>query len=552
MQTVETLNEGLKRAYTLTITAKDIDAKVDAEVKRVAPQVRMPGFRPGKVPVNLIRKMHGEALAQDALNSSIQDGVQSLVSEFKLRPATQPAVRLNDDYEAGKDAEITIELEVLPDVPTPSIDGLKLERLTVPVDEAKIDERLAELAGQSKSFDEAPKSYEAKTGDLVVMDFAGKVDGVAFDGGTGTDMSIEIGSGRLIPGFEDQLVGVKAGDEKTVEVAFPEDYPVEKLKGKPATFDVKVTAVKTPGETRIDDDLAKNLGLESLEQLRGILKGQAEQELNGLTRTYMKRKLLDQLAAGHDFPVPPTMVSQEFDQIWHQLQHEAEHEEDVAAAKAELEAEKDDYRAIAERRVRLGLLLSEIGQANGVEVTQQEMNMLVQQAASQYRPEDRQRFVQYIQQEPLAAAQLRAPLYEDKVVDFLFDKAEITDREVTREELEAAIESDDGFASGTHAHDHDSPKPRKAPKKAVATAEEPAKKAATKAAPAKEEKAPAKKAAAKKDESLSEAVAEAELVAEEPVKKAATRKAPAKKAEAAEAEAKPAAKKAPAKKKAEA
>jgi trigger factor len=536
MTNVETLNEGLKRAYTLKITAKDIDKMVDAEVKRVAPQVKMPGFRPGKVPANLVRKMHGEAIAQDALNASIQEGVQTLMSERKLRPATQPAVRLNDDYEAGKDAEVTVELEVLPDVPAPAIDGLKLERLTVPVDEASVEARLLELAGQAKSFDDAPKTHKAKAGDLVVMDFAGKVDGVAFDGGTGTDMSVEIGSGRLIPGFEDQLVGIKTGDEKTLEVTFPDDYGVDTLKGKPATFDVKVTAVKKPGEAKVDDDLAKNLGLESLEQLRGIMKAQAEQELNGLTRTYMKRKLLDQLAAGHDFPVPPTMVEQEFDQIWHQLQHEAEHEEDVAAAKAELEGEKDDYRHIAERRVRLGLLLSEIGQANGVEVSAGEMNQLIMQAAQQYRPEERQRFVQYVQQEPMAAAQLRAPLYEDKVVDFLFDKAEISDREVTREELEAAIEDDDGFASGTHSHDHDDPKPRKAAAKKPAKADGDAKPAAKKKAAAKDEvaeeaapaaEAPAKKAAAKKAPAKTEAAAE-----EAPAKKPAAKKPAAKKTEA--------------------
>ncbi len=527
MQTVETLNEGLKRAYTLKITAKDIDGKVDAEVKRVAPQVRMPGFRPGKVPPNLVRKMHGEALAQDALNSSIQEGVQTLMAKHKLRPAMQPSVKLADDYAPGKDAEVTVELEVLPDVPAPAIDGLKLERLTVPADEAAVDARITELASGQKSFDDAKKGHKAKTGDLVVMDFEGKVDGVAFDGGTGTGMSIELGSGRLIPGFEDQLVGVKVGDEKTIEVNFPDDYGVDTLSGKPATFGVKVTEVKVAGESKIDDSLAKNLGLESLEQLRGILKGQAEQELNGLTRTYMKRKLLDQLAADHDFPVPPSMVDAEFDQIWHQLQHETEHEADPAAAKAELEAEKDEYRAIAERRVRLGLLLSEIGQANGVEVTQQEMNMLVAQASQQYRPEDRQKFADYIRNEPMAAAQLRAPLYEDKVVDFLFGKAEIADREVTREELEAAIESDEGFSTGTHSHDHDNPKPRKSVKGAAKAA------------------APAKKPAAKKAEPA-KAAEEAPAKAEEPVKKAATKKAPAAKEAAPAKEEKPA--KAPAKK----
>jgi trigger factor len=456
MQTVETLNEGLKRAYTLTITAAEIDAKVDAEVKRVSPQIKMPGFRPGKVPANLVRKMHGPALTQEALNTSIQEGVQTLLSEQKLRPALQPQVSLDDGFEPGKDAVVKVELEVLPDVPAPAIDGIKLERLTVPADESAIDERIQQLAGQNKRHEDAPEEHAAETGDLVVMDFAGKVDGVAFEGGTGEGMSIEIGSGRLIPGFEDQLVGVKKGEEKTIEVTFPEDYGVDTLKGKPATFELKVTDVRVPaGETVADDEFAKSLGLESLEQLRGILKDQAGQELNGLTRTHMKRKLLDQLAADHDFEVPPSMVEAEFNQIWAQLQHEATHEADPEAAMAELENEREDYRAIAVRRVRLGLLLSEIGQANGVEVSQQEMQRLILQAAQQYSPQDRERFIQYVQQEPMAAAQLRAPLYEDKVVDFLFDKAEITDREVTREELEAAIESEDGFASGTHVHNHD-------------------------------------------------------------------------------------------------
>jgi len=460
MQTVETLNEGLKRAYTLTITAKDIDTRVDAEVKRVAPQVRMPGFRPGKVPTNLVRKMHGEALAQDALNAAIQEGIQGLLGERQLRPAMQPSVELVEGYEPGKDAEIKVALEVLPTVPAPAIDALTLERLTVPVADAAVDEQLQKFADQQKAWNDAGDKA-AETGDLVTMDFVGKVDGVAFDGGTGEDMAVEIGSGRLIPGFEDQIVGVKVGDATQISVTFPDDYNVDALKGKPATFDLTIKSVKTAGESAIDEDLAKNLGLESLEQLRGLLKGQIEQEHNGLTRTHMKRKLLDQLAEGHDFEVPPSMVEAEFNQIWAQLEHEATHEADPAAALAEMEAERDDYRKIAERRVRLGLLLSEIGQANGVEVSQQEMNRLIAQAAQQYGPEDRQRFIQYVQQEPMAAAQLRAPLYEDKVVDFLFERATVTDREATREELETAIESEDGFATGTHSHDHDDPKPRK-------------------------------------------------------------------------------------------
>ena len=456
MQTVETLNEGLKRAYTLTITAADIDAKVDAEVKRVAPQVRMPGFRPGKVPVNLVRKMHGEALAADALNSAIQQGVQDLIAQGNLRPAMQPSVELGDGYERGRDAEVKVAMEVLPSVPAPSIEGLKLERLTVPVADEAVDAQLKKFADQQKKWNDAGDKA-AEQGDLVTVDFVGKTaaDGVAFEGGTGTDMAVEIGGGRLIPGFEEQLVGARAGEERQIAVTFPADYQATELAGKDATFDLTVKSVKTAGESAIDEELATSLGLESLEQFRGLLKGQMEQEHNGLTRTYMKRKLLDQLAAGHDFEVPPSMVDAEFAQIWQQLEHEATHEADPTAARAEMEGEREDYRRIAERRVRLGLLLSEIGQANGVEISGQEMNRLIAQAAQQYGPEDRQKFIQYVQQDPMAAAQLRAPLYEDKVVDFLFGQAEITDRETSREELEAAIESEDGFATGTHVHDHD-------------------------------------------------------------------------------------------------
>jgi trigger factor len=541
MQTVETLNEGLKRAFTLKITAKDIDSKVDAEVKRVAPQIRMPGFRPGKVPINLVRKMHGEAIAQDALNSSIQEAIQQLIADQKLRPAMQPSVSLEGEYAPGGDAEVKVELEVLPDVPTPSIDGLKLERLTVPVQDEEVQEQLKQLANQQKRWDDAAEGHGATTGDQVVMDFVGKVDGVAFDGGTGEGMAVELGSGRLIPGFEEQLEGVKVGEEKQLNVTFPEDYGAKDLAGKAATFDVKVTAVQTAGETVIDDDMAKAFGLQDLAQLTGLLKGQIEQQLNGLTRTHMKRKLLDQLAAGHDFPVPPSMVEAEFDQIWHQLVHETEHEEDPAAALAELENERDEYRAIAERRVRLGLLLSEIGTANGVEVTAQEMNRLIAQAAQQYGPQDRQRFIQYVQQEPMAAAQLRAPLFEDKVVDFLFEKAEISDREVTKEELEAAIESEDGFASGTHVHDHDHDHDDKPKKKAAKKAE---------ASDEAGEEKPAKKPAAKKAKDEAPADADA-LVEAEPVKKAATKKAP-KAAEGEGEEAAPKPKKAAAKKKADA
>ncbi len=470
MTHAETLNEGLKRAYTLTISAKDIDARIDSELQAIAPTVRMPGFRPGKVPANLVRKMHGPALAQEALQKSVQDGVDQLMRAEKLRPAMQPTVELADGYDTGKDAEVKVALEVLPEFTVPALDDLVLERLTVPADDAAVNAQIERLMGQSKRFEDAAQDHAAANGDQVVIDFVGSLDGVEFEGGKGEGHALELGSGTFIPGFEEQLVGAKAGDTRTIEVTFPEDYPADTLKGRAAQFAVTVQAVKVAGENKADDEFAKQLGLTSIDQLREILKGQVEQELNGLTRTHMKRKLLDQLAAAHSFPVPPSMVEAEFEQIWKQLEHEAGHEADPEAARAELERDRDDYRGIAERRVRLGLLLSEIGQANGVTVNQTEMNRLTAQAAQQYRPEDRQRFMEYIQGNPLAAAQLRAPLFEDKVVDFLFDKASITDREVTREELEAAIEAEDGEAPHVHGpgcgHDHDEPAPAKKARKA--------------------------------------------------------------------------------------
>lgn len=519
MQITETTNQGLKRGYTLTIAAKDIDARITAELKKIAPTVRMPGFRPGKVPANLLRKMHGEQLHAQAVQESIRESIDTLMKDKALRPAMQPQVALKDGYAEGKDAELTVDLEVLPEVVAPSTEGIAIERLTVPVSDAEVDEALGRIAAGNKSYADAKKGKKAADGDQLIIDFVGRTDGIEFEGGKAEGAALVLGSAMFIPGFEDQLVGVKAGDAKTITVTFPAEYQAKDLAGKDAEFDVTVQAVKVESETKVDEDFAKNLGFDGLDKLRALVRGQLEQELGGLTRTQMKRALLDQLAAGHDFDVPEQMVEAEFQQIWQQLEQEAARSDDPAASRKEIEAEKDDYRRIAVRRVRLGLLLSEIGQQNNIQVTSQEMTMLIQQAAQQYRPEDRDRFVQFIQQEPMAAAQLRAPLYEDKVVDFLFDKATITDREVTREELEAAIEAEEDSAA---APAKKAPA-KKAAKPAKAKDEAPAKKAADKAAkPAKAKDeapakpaAPAKKAAAPKED-----------------KPAAAKKAPAKKAPA--------------------
>lgn len=533
IKTVETQNEGLKRAFMLTIPAEDIEARVDQEVKRIAPQVRMPGFRPGKVPPNLIRKMHGEALQRDALQGAVQDGLQQLLEEKRVRPALQPQVELDDQYEPGKDAEVHVSLEALPDVPAPQIGDLVLERLTVNPEDSAIEEQIRQLASQTKRWEDAAKKHSAATGDLVVMDFEGEVGGKPFEGGKGEDMSIELGSGRLIPGFEDQLLGAKPGDTREVKVTFPADYPVESLKGSDATFAVSVKAVKTAAETKVDDELAKSLGLKDLEQLQGLIREQLAQELNGLTRTHMKRQLLDQLAARHDFAVPESMVEAEYQNILNQLRHEASHEADPKAALAEIENEAGDYRRIAERRVRLGLLLSEIGAANGVDVSDQEMRNLIAQAASQYQGKDRERFLQLVQQEPMFAAQLRAPLYEDKVVDFLFEKSEITDRQASREQLEADLESEEGHVHGPGCgHDHGAPPEKAKPKKSAANKVESKEKARAKEATPATAKSGAKKT-------------DAAQKAEEPKGARAKKGEPADKGPAQAAAKKPAAKASP-------
>jgi len=538
MQTKQTIDDGLKRGYVITITASEIADKIDTEIKKIAPQVKMPGFRPGKVPANLVKKMHGEQLHAQTLNDMIRSSVDSLIKKEDLRPAMQPQIDLGDDYEEGKDAEISVELEVLPQVEAPEVDGLTLEKLVVPVTDEQVDEALQNVAGQNKSYKDAAKSKKAAEGNQLIIDFVGKLDGEEFEGGKAEDAPLVIGAGQFIPGFEEQLTGAKAGEERTITVTFPEEYQAEHLAGKEATFDVTVKQVKVETETEIDEEFAKNLGLDSLEKLREVMKGQLEQQTAGLTRTQMKRSLLDQLAAGHDFPVPQTMVEAEFEQIWAQLQQEAAKEDNPEEALKQIEDEKDDYKAIAERRVRLGLLLSEIGQANGVEVSSQEMSMLIQQAAQQYREEDRERFVQYVQSEPMAAAQLRAPLYEDKVVDFLFDKAEVTEREVTQEELQAAIEAEEEAEIEKAKEASEKPAEKKAS----------AKKASAKKTAAK--KAPAKKGGAKKEEAAADDKKPAAKKA--PAKKAPAKKAPAKKSassdDSASAAKKPAAKKAPAKK----
>lgn len=438
MQISETLNEGLKRAYTVVVPAADLARKLDEQIGIVAKTIRMPGFRPGKVPANVVRKLHGAALTGQVLEEAVQEGSQKVLEENKLRPALQPKIEVTK-YEPEADLEFTMNLEVLPEVALPDLSGLKLEKWTIPVEDKDVNEAVERLASQQKSFEDAPEGHAASDGDAIIIDFVGKLDGVEFEGGKGEDTQLELGSGMFIPGFEEQLVGVKVGDEKTITVTFPAEYPAENLAGKETTFDVTVKKVQVSKPVEINDEMAKNFGLEGLESLKDILKSQIEREHNALTRTFLKRKLLDALAATHDFPVPESMVEAEFEQIWAQLEREAGDNEEE---KAKLEAEKDDYRNIAVRRVRLGLLLSEIGQANNVQITQAEMNRLIAQEAQRY-PGQQQQVAKFFTENAMAAAQLRAPLYEEKVVDFILEKAELEEKTVSREELTKALEADD-------------------------------------------------------------------------------------------------------------
>lgn len=521
MQIAEITNQGLRRAYSLVIPADAIAARVEARLAQVSKTIKMPGFRPGKVPPNLVKKMHGAALRGEALQEALNDGVNKVIADHGLRPATQPQVDVEGELPEEGDARFTVSMEILPTIEDVKIDDLVLEKLVVPADDAAMDAALARLAESAQRTEPAPARHKAKPGDTVVIDFEGKVDGVPFEGGKGEAMRVRIGSGQLIPGFEDQLVGAKANEQRTISVTFPADYGNDKLAGKPAIFDITVTGVEVPAETVIDDEFAKGFGLDSLYALKEILKDQLDAELGTLSRTHLKRKLLDTLAARHDFDVPESMVEAEFNQIWQTLEAEAAREADPAAARAEIEAERDDYRRIAVRRVRLGLLLSEIGQRNGVTVTQAEMNRLIGQEAARYAPAEQQKVVKFFQENAMAAMQLRAPLYEDKVVDFLIGKASITERTVSRAELEAAIESDDETPAGHgHDHDHADHAPAKPAKKAAARkvkVEEPA---------AEPEAAPARKAPARKAKAADAAAdAAAEPAAEAKPKKAAKKRA---------------------------
>jgi trigger factor len=443
-QIVEKSSEGLSRVYGVTIPANDLNSALDAKVKEMAPKMNIKGFRPGKVPTAHVKRMYGREMMNEIVQETVNSANEKVLNDNNLRPAGTPGLVPTSDMDkvflGQADLVYDLTVEVMPEFEL--IDATKL-KLTKPIYEPtdkEVDDALADLAKNNTDFvSRTGKSVKAKKDDQVIIDFIGRLDGVAFEGGAGSAFPLVLGSGSFIPGFEDQLIGAKAGETLTVKVKFPDDYQAEDLKGKDAEFEVNVIDVKAPVAREINDDLATSLGIESLDKLKELLRNNLSQQYANSSRFKLKRALLDQLDEGHAFDLPPRMVDAEFDSIWSQVQADeaqtGRDEEDKDKTEDQL---KGEYRKIAERRVRLGLVLAEMGRANNVTVSDQEVTQAMQQEAinmaRQYNMQPQQVF-DMLRQNPDAAAQIRAPLFEDKVVDLLFTKAKVTEKKVSKDEL---------------------------------------------------------------------------------------------------------------------
>lgn len=440
MQVTETLNEGLKRGYTITVTAAELEAKVQEKLVEAQPEIEMKGFRKGKVPMAILRKQFGQRLLGDAMQEAIDGAMQKHFDESGDRPAMQPAVKMvgGDEWAEGQDVTVEMNYDLLPPIPELDASAVTLERLVVKASDADVEEALKNLAATAQSFEDRKKGSKAKDGDQVVIDFKGSVDGEYFEGGSAEDYPLVLGSNSFIPGFEAQLVGAKAGDEVKVDVSFPEAYGAAHLAGKAAVFECTVKEVKEPKAAEIDDELAKKFGAEDLAGLKGQVAERLEAEYKGASRAVLKRALLDQLDGLVKFDLPAALVEAEANQIAHQLYHE-EHPEDTGHNHGAIEATAE-HNALAERRVRLGLLLAEIGRKADVTVSDQEMTQAVMNAARQYPGQERQ-FFEFIQKNAQMQQQLRAPIFEDKVVDLIVGQANVTEKEVSKDDLQKAVEA---------------------------------------------------------------------------------------------------------------
>lgn len=440
MQVVETENSGLKRELKITVPRADMSEKLNAKLDELRGQVQLKGFRKGKVPTSHLRKVYGKQAMAEIVNDLINKKTGEVIVERGEKAAQQPEVNMTEDEKeaeailAGEaDFEYTVAYEVMPEIKVPDFNGLKLERPVAEISDAEVEEQVEQVAESARTYEE--KKGKAADKDRVTIDYSGKVDGELFEGGTDTDSQLILGSGRFIPGFEEQLMGKAAGDETVVKVTFPEDYNAAHLAGKNAEFDVTVKKVEKPGKLEINDELARQLGVESADKLRETVRGQLESRYGSFTRAKVKRQVLDQLDEKTEMELPEKMVSQEFDNIWGQVTGELERsgkkfeDEDTTEEKA-----RKEYRGLAERRVRLGLVLANIGESNSIEVTEEELQKAVYDQVRQYPGQEQQVF-QYFRDHPDAVAGLRAPIYEDKVIDLIVSKADVTDKTVSQEEL---------------------------------------------------------------------------------------------------------------------
>ncbi len=439
MQVTETLKEGLKRGYKIVVPAADLDAKVNEKLAEAQPEVEMKGFRKGKVPMALLKKQFGPRLMGEAMQESIDGAMNKHFEETGDRPALQPDVKMtNENWKEGDDVEVEMTYEALPEIPEVDLKSIKLEKLVVKAADADVEEALNNLAETAQDFKDRKKGSKAKDGDQVVIDFVGKIDGEAFEGGSGEDYPLVLGSNSFIPGFEDQLVGAKAGEEVEVKVTFPAEYGAEHLAGKDAVFECTVKEVKEPVAAEINDELAKKFGAEDLAALKAQIAERLEAEFSGAARAVMKRGLLDELDKLVDFEVPPSLLDAEAKQIAHQLWHE-ENKDVEGHDHPEIEP-TEEHLKLAGRRVRLGLLLAELGQKAEVEVTDAEFTQAIMNQARQYPGQERQ-FFEFVQQNPQMRQQIQAPLFEDKVIDYIFELAQVADKEVSKDDLQKAVEA---------------------------------------------------------------------------------------------------------------
>ncbi len=439
MTVKETLNDGLKRGYEITVTAAELDAKVLDKLKEAQPEVEMKGFRKGKVPMAMMKKQFGPKVLGEAMQEAVDGAMNSHLETSGDRPAMQPEMKMaNDEWKEGDDVVVTVSYETLPAIPDVDFSDIKLEKLVVKADDASVDEALASLAETAQNFEDRKKGSKAKDGDQVIFDFLGKVDGEAFDGGAAEGHALVLGSGQFIPGFEEGLVGVKAGDEKDIEVTFPEEYNAEHLAGKKAVFECKIHNVQEPKSAEINDEMAKQFGAEDLDGLKGQISSKLEEEYAGAARAVSKRALLDALDKKVSFELPPSLVEAEAGQIAHQLWHE-ENPDVQGHDHPEIET-TEEHTKLAERRVKLGLLLAEIGQKAEIQVSDAEFTQAVMNQARQYGNQAKQ-FFEFVQQNPQMQQQIRAPLFEDKVVDHIVEAASVTEKEVNKDDLQKAVEA---------------------------------------------------------------------------------------------------------------